>query len=84
MFLFQIGLTMLFNTIVYTMTQQPMELERFAWFSSVTVVLSLTSEGLGMLIGVMFNCTVRDITIDNLYYVTRSFYKRRKQNLKTH
>lgn len=73
---------MLFNTIVYTMTQQPMELERFAWFSSVTVILSLTSEGLGMLIGVMFNCTVRDITIDNLYYVQNIFIKGENKTLR--
>lgn len=48
----------MFNVIVYTMTSQPMELPRFLWFSTCTTVLALVSEGLGVLIGVIFNCTV--------------------------
>ncbi|XP_046664117.1 ATP-binding cassette subfamily G member 4-like isoform X3 [Homalodisca vitripennis] len=50
-------LCMLFNTIVYTMSNQPMELSRFAWFSTATTVLAIVSEGMGILIGVIFNCT---------------------------
>ncbi|XP_054260947.1 ATP-binding cassette subfamily G member 4-like isoform X2 [Macrosteles quadrilineatus] len=50
-------LCMLFNVLVYTMSDQPMELARFLWFCSITTILAFVSEGMGMLIGIIFNCT---------------------------
>ncbi|RZF39649.1 hypothetical protein LSTR_LSTR001170 [Laodelphax striatellus] len=50
-------LGMLFNTIVYIMADEPLELPRFIWFSSFTIMVALVSEGLGVLIGCNFNCT---------------------------
>uniref|UniRef100_A0A1B6E8X1 ABC-2 type transporter transmembrane domain-containing protein n=2 Tax=Clastoptera arizonana TaxID=38151 RepID=A0A1B6E8X1_9HEMI len=52
-----IVLTMIFNAIVYWMADQPMELTRFVRFCSINVVLAIISEGLGILIGITFNCT---------------------------
>ncbi|CAH1407324.1 unnamed protein product [Nezara viridula] len=47
----------MFTVIVYIMSDQPMELKRFAWFALNCSLIALTSEGLGILIGFNFNCT---------------------------
>ncbi|KAL1139496.1 hypothetical protein AAG570_006480, partial [Ranatra chinensis] len=48
----------LFTIIVYFMSDQPVEPKRFGWFTLICTLLALISEGLGILIGFTFNCTV--------------------------
>ncbi|CAB0014561.1 unnamed protein product [Nesidiocoris tenuis] len=43
------------------MSDQPLELRRFAWFATYCLLIALTSEGLGVLIGFTFNCTVNTL-----------------------
>lgn len=50
-------LVMVFNSIVYLMSNQPLEVMRFLWFCTICLALATVSEGLGILIGIMFNCT---------------------------
>uniref|UniRef100_A0A0A9YE03 ATP-binding cassette sub-family G member 1 n=1 Tax=Lygus hesperus TaxID=30085 RepID=A0A0A9YE03_LYGHE len=54
---FIIPLAFLFIGIVYLMSDQPLELKRFSWFAGYCILIALTSEGLGILIGFTFNCT---------------------------
>lgn len=46
-----------FIIIVYVMSDQPREFKRFAWFSLNCILIGLTSEGLGILIGFTFKNT---------------------------
>lgn len=48
----------MFITIVYVLSDQPMDLERFIWFSALGIAVGLTSQGLGYLIGSVFSITV--------------------------
>lgn len=52
----------MFLIIVYVLSNQPLDLERFAWFAIMGVSLGLTSQGLGYLIGSVFNITVTTVT----------------------
>ncbi|BES87415.1 ABC-2 type transporter [Nesidiocoris tenuis] len=54
---FIVPLGVVFIVIVYVMSDQPLELRRFAWFATYCLLIALTSEGLGVLIGFTFNCT---------------------------
>lgn len=47
----------MFITIVYVLSDQPMVLERFIWFSALGIAIGLTSQGLGYLIGSVFSIT---------------------------
>ncbi|XP_014255925.1 ATP-binding cassette sub-family G member 1-like [Cimex lectularius] len=51
-----ISLGFVFTCIVYVMSDQPLELKRFSWFSLNCGLIALTSEGLGILIGFTFKC----------------------------
>ncbi|KRT82798.1 ABC transporter ATP-binding protein [Oryctes borbonicus] len=47
--------TVIFVLLVYFMTGQPLESDRFAWFCTVCVLTAITSQGLGYTIGALFN-----------------------------
>ncbi|KAH1027940.1 ATP-binding cassette subfamily G member 4 isoform X2 [Dendroctonus ponderosae] len=49
--------SLMFLIIVYVLSNQPLDLERFTWFSIIGVSLGLTSQGLGYLIGSVFSIT---------------------------
>lgn len=48
---------MMFSTIVYFMTSQPMETDRFLGFTLTGLAVALTSQGLGYCIGSIFSIT---------------------------
>ncbi|XP_073979305.1 ATP-binding cassette sub-family G member 1-like isoform X3 [Rhodnius prolixus] len=47
----------IFIVIVYVMSDQPREFRRFSWFTLNCILIGLTSEGLGILIGFTFKNT---------------------------
>ncbi|XP_022900475.2 ATP-binding cassette subfamily G member 4-like isoform X2 [Onthophagus taurus] len=51
-------LSFLFNCLVYVMTDQPMEIPRFFYFNIVTLIIALTSYGIGLSIGSTFKPTM--------------------------
>lgn len=55
---FQILCSIMFITIVYVLSDQPMDFERFIWFGAMALAVGLTSQGLGYLIGSVFSITV--------------------------
>lgn len=46
----QIALAFAYITMIYLISDQPLELNRMAMFYSISVLIALTSESLGMLI----------------------------------
>lgn len=48
----------MFLTVVYFLTDQPMEVHRFAWFTAMGLAVALCSQGLGYAIGSVFSITV--------------------------
>lgn len=46
----QIGLAIFYITMIYTVSNQPLELNRMAMFYSISIMIALTSESLGVLI----------------------------------
>ena len=48
----------MFLVIVYVLSNQPMDLTRFAWFTAIGLATGLTSQGFGYIIGSIFNITV--------------------------
>ncbi|XP_066154170.1 ATP-binding cassette sub-family G member 4-like [Euwallacea fornicatus] len=49
--------SIMFITIVYFLTDQPMDLYRFLWFAAMSLAIGVTSQGLGYLIGSIFSIT---------------------------
>ncbi|KAL1505555.1 hypothetical protein ABEB36_005097 [Hypothenemus hampei] len=49
--------SVMFLTLVYILSDQPMDMNRFLWFSAMGISVGLTSQGLGYLIGSFFNIT---------------------------
>ncbi|CAG9762909.1 unnamed protein product [Ceutorhynchus assimilis] len=49
--------SIMFLVIVYFLTNQPLDLDRFLWFSALSIVVGLTSQGLGYFIGSIFSIT---------------------------
>ncbi|XP_030767197.1 ATP-binding cassette sub-family G member 1-like [Sitophilus oryzae] len=50
-------LSIMFIMIVYVLSNQPMDLERFAWFTAMGLSIGLCSQGLGFVIGSTFSIT---------------------------
>lgn len=51
-------LGIIFSCIVYFLTYQPWDLQRFLLFVSMSIFVGITSQGLGFAIGTMFTITV--------------------------
>lgn len=56
---FQIVFPAVYLVTVYLMTNQPMDIERFAMLLGVTVATSLVAQGIGLLVGAAFSIPVR-------------------------
>lgn len=56
---FQIVFPAIYLVTVYLMTNQPMDIERFAMLLGVTVATSLVAQGIGLLVGAAFSIPVR-------------------------
>jgi len=54
----QIGLAIMYVTMVYFMTDQPVDLRRMCMFYAISVLISLASESLGLLIASRLNIVV--------------------------
>jgi ATP-binding cassette subfamily G (WHITE) protein 1 len=52
---FQIIFPTVYLVIVYLMTNQPMELDRFAMLLTITICMSLVGQGIGLFFGAAFN-----------------------------
>ncbi|XP_076274521.1 ATP-binding cassette subfamily G member 4-like [Rhynchophorus ferrugineus] len=50
-------LSIMFLIIVYLLSSQPMDLDRFIWFSTLALAVGFCSQGLGYVIGSTFNIT---------------------------
>lgn len=59
---FQIVFPAVYLLTVYLMTNQPMDIERFAMLLGVTVATSLVAQGIGLLVGAAFSIPVRSFS----------------------
>ena len=55
---FQIIFPILYLVTVYLMTDQPMSLQRFSMLMLITICMALVAQGIGLLVGAMFNIQV--------------------------
>lgn len=47
-----------YTSIIYFLTDQPFELDRYVKFVLVAVVITITADGLGILVGTLLNPVV--------------------------
>lgn len=59
----QIVLAFGYITMIYTMSDQPLEFNRMAMFYSISILIALTSESLGVLISARLSLIVSDYLI---------------------
>ena len=53
-FPFQIAMPVLYSSVVYYFTGQPLELHRFLYFNAIMVLVALVGQSLGLLLGIVF------------------------------
>lgn len=56
---FQIIFATIYSTIIYFLTDQPMELNRYSRFTLAYILLTIVADGLGLLLGAIANPIVR-------------------------
>jgi ATP-binding cassette, subfamily G (WHITE), member 1 len=59
----QLGMAVLYITMVYFITGQPMEVQRIGMFFSISLLVSLASESLGLLIASRLSVVVSCIDL---------------------
>uniref|UniRef100_A0A0U9HZ98 Putative ABCG protein n=1 Tax=Chrysomela populi TaxID=154003 RepID=A0A0U9HZ98_CHRPP len=64
---------LMFLTIVYTMSYQPLELYRFFWFCTVSLTLAICSQGLGLAIGSTFEILNGSVVAPHILAVLLAF-----------
>ena len=53
-FPFQIAMPVLYSSVVYYFTGQPLELHRYLYFNAIMVLVALVGQSLGLLLGIVF------------------------------
>lgn len=53
-FPFQIAMPVIYSSVVYYFTGQPLELHRFLYFNAIMVLIALVGQSLGLLLGIVF------------------------------
>lgn len=72
----------LFSIIIYVLSSQPMELNRFAMFFAITLLVVLIAQTIGLIVGACFNVVVR-ILLEKTHFISilKNFFLSRTELL---